>query len=401
MNNKNKEFINTRFNLKIKELETSGLKNNIRILEESNSSQTKIDGKPILNFNSNNFLGFSKDPNVIVAAQRALEKYGVGPGAVRSISGTLAIHRELEKELAKFKGSEDCVVVQSGFVANTALLPTLLGPEDCVISDALNHASIIDGIRLCKTNKKIYEHSNMQDLETKVKEAKASFPNGMILIVTDGVFSMDGEICDLPNIVKIAKKYGAFTYVDDAWGEFSIGKTGRGTPEHFNLHHEVDFEVGTLSKGFGVQGGFITGPKSLINYIRQRSRPFIFSTGLGIAECGAGLAVLKELNSSTKRIETLHQRANYFANGLRKMGFNVPSKTQIIPLMVNDEKLAQAMSKLLYENGIFVTPIVFPTVPKGTARCRFIISTNHTEKELDTCLEIIRKCAKQLNILNN
>ena len=399
MNNKNKEFIDTRFNLKIKELETSGLKNNIRILEESNSSQTKIDGKPILNFNSNNFLGFSKDPNVIAAAQRALEKYGVGPGAVRSISGTLAIHRELEKELAKFKGSEDCVVVQSGFVANTALLPTLLGPEDCVISDALNHASIIDGIRLCKTNKKIYEHSNMQDLETKVKEAKASFPNGMILIVTDGVFSMDGEICDLPNIVKIAKKYGAFTYVDDAWGEFSIGKTGRGTPEHFNLHHEVDFEVGTLSKGFGVQGGFITGPKSLINYIRQRSRPFIFSTGLGIAECGAGLAVLKELNSSTKRIEILHERANYFASGLRKMGFDVPSKTQIIPLMVNDEKLAQAMSKLLYENGIFVTPIVFPTVPKGTARCRFIISTNHTQKELDTCLEIIRKCAKQLNIL--
>ena len=396
----NKSFIDAKFIKKNSDLQESGLFNTIRTLEKGNISKTVIMGKPILNFNSNNFLGFSEDPSVVKAAQEALSKYGVGPGAVRSISGSLQLHIELEKELAKFKRAEDCVVVQSGFVANTALLPILLGPDDCIISDALNHASIIDGIQLAKTNKMIFKHSDMEDLENKVQKAKKQFSSGIIVIATDGVFSMDGEICNLPGIVEIAKKHGAFTYLDDAWGELSLGQTGRGTTEHYNLHGKVDFEVGTLSKGFGVQGGFVTGPSALIKYFKQRSRPFIFSTGLGVAECGAVLAVLKELNYSNERIKKLRHNIEYFSSGLKKMGFEVVSKTQIIPLMICDEKKTQAMSKLLYEHGIFVTPIVFPTVPKNTARCRFIVSAMHTIEDLDTCLAIIKKCAKQLKIID-
>ncbi len=392
------EKVTKLFASKLEELKNDGLFNTIRVLEKPNQTITQIDGKRILNFNSNNFLGFASDPKIINASIKALIDFGVGPGAVRSISGSLDLHRKAEKMLAEFKGAEDCILVQSGFQANTTLIPTVFGADDCVISDSLNHASIIDGIRLSKANKKIYQHANMDDLEAKVKEARSEV-SGMVVIITDGVFSMDGAIANLPEIVKIARANDAMIYVDDAWGELGLGKTGRGTPQHFDLESEIDFEVGTLSKGFGVQGGFITGSKELIGYLRQRGRPFIFSTGLGPAEAGAVIAVLKELNESTARIDKLHENQKYFADGIRKLGFELNSETQIIPLMIKDEKQTQAMSKALFEEGIFVTPIVFPTVPKGTARCRFIVSAEHTKDDLDECLDKIEKCAKKLGII--
>ena len=399
MNNNIEKQIRDKFGSKVQSLKDEGLFNTIRVLEKPNHSRTKIDGRDILNFNSNNFLGFASDPKIIEASKAAIDKFGVGPGAVRSISGSLSIHREAEMKLAKFKGAEDCILVQSGFQANTTLIPTIFGKDDCVVSDALNHASIIDGIRLSKANKKIYAHADMEDLEAKVKEARAEV-SGMVVIITDGVFSMDGAIAKLPEITKIAEENNALVYVDDAWGELGLGKTGRGTPQHYDLEDKVTFEVGTLSKGFGVQGGFIVGPKEMIDYLRQRGRPFIFSTGVGPAEAGAVVAVLDELLESTARIDKLHENRKYFADGITKLGLDIRnSKTQIIPLMINDEKKTQAMSKMLFEEGIFVTPIVFPTVPKGTARCRFIVSAAHTKEDLDECLAKIEKCAKELGII--
>ena len=392
------ENIKKLFGSKIDGLKNDGLFNTIRVLEKPNQTRTQIDGREILNFNSNNFLGFGSDQKIIDASIKAVQEYGVGPGAVRSISGSLDLHRKAEIELAKFKGAEDCILVQSGFQANVTLIPTVFGADDCVISDSLNHASIIDGIRLSKANKKIYQHADMADLEAKVKEARKEV-SGMVVIITDGVFSMDGAIAKLPEIVKIARSNDALVYVDDAWGELGLGKTGRGTPQHFDLEHEIDFEVGTLSKGFGVQGGFITGSKEMIGFLRQRGRPFIFSTGLGPAEAGAVIAVLEELNKSTDRINQLHENKKYFSDGIRKLGFELNSQTQIIPLMIKDEKQTQAMSKMLFEEGIFVTPITFPTVAKGTARCRFIVSAAHTKEDLDECLAKIEKCAKKLGII--
>ena len=381
---------------KVLALKSEGLFNTIRVLEDANKPRTIIDGRKILNFNSNNFLGFSNDPKVIEAAKMAIDAFGVGPGAVRSISGSNALHRELEQRIAKFKGTEDALVVQSGFISNTAFFPTMFSPEDCILSDALNHASIIDAIRLGKANKKIYKHSDMADLEAKLKEASEEFP-GMKVIITDGVFSMDGEICNLPEISRLAQKYGALVAVDDAWGELGLGKTGRGTPEHFGIH--VDFELGSLSKGFGIQGGFICGTKEVIGFLRQRSRPFLFSTGLGVPECGAAIEVLKQLEKSTKKITKLHENVKYFQEGIAKLGFTNDSETQIQPVFTNDEFKAQEMSKKLFEKGVFVTPIVFPTVPKGTARCRFIISAAHTKQDLDECLAIIKEVAGELDLL--
>ena len=393
---KDNKQLKTHFSSKVQALKDEGLFNTIRVLEDANQPRTIIDGRKILNFNSNNFLGFANDPKVKAAAKAAIDKFGVGPGAVRSISGSNALHRELEKKIAKFKGTEDALVVQSGFISNTAFFPTLFGPDDCILSDALNHASIIDAIKLGKANKKIYKHSDMDDLEEKLKQANDEFP-GMKVIVTDGVFSMDGEICNLPEITRLAKKYNALVAVDDAWGELGLGKTGRGTPEHFNLG--VDFELGSLSKGFGVQGGFICGSKEIINFLRQRSRPFLFSTGLGVPECGAAIAVLEELEQSTSRITKLHENVKYFQEGIAKLGFTNDSETQIQPLFTNDEKKGQEMSKRLFEKGVFVTPIVFPTVPKGTARCRFIISAAHSKQDLDECLEIIKDVATEIGLI--
>ena len=393
---KNNEQLKKLYQSKVDDLKKDGLFNTIRVLEKANQPRTIIDGRKILNFNSNNFLDFANDPKVKAAAKKAIDDFGVGPGAVRSISGSNSLHQELEARIAKFKGSEDALVVQSGFIANTAFFPTMFGPNDCIISDALNHASIIDAIRLGKANKKIYKHSDMEDLEIKLKEANAEF-SGLKIIVTDGVFSMDGEICNLPEIKILAQKYDALIAIDDAWGELGLGKTGRGTPQHYGI--DVDFEIGSLSKGFGVQGGFICGSKEVINFLRQRSRPFLFSTGLGVPECGAAIEVLKQLEVSTNKITTLHKNVKYFQKGIAKLGFSNDSETQIQPVFTGDEFKAQEMSKQLFKNGVFVTPIVFPTVPKGTARCRFIISAAHTKQDLDECLTIIEEVAKDLELI--
>lgn len=382
------------------DLKISGMFNDIKVLETPQDAWVYIKGRKILNLCSNNFLGFANDSKVKIAAQAGIEKYGCGPGAVRSISGTSQVHIDFENALAKYKHTDSAIVVQSGFNANTALIPTIIGKNDAVISDELNHASLIDAIRLTKAHRYIYSHSNMEELESKLKIIRANPEvTGMVLIVTDGVFSMDGDIANLPDIVRLAKKYDAYTYVDDAWGEFGLGKNGRGTVEHYSLHGEIDLETGTLSKGFGLSGGFIAGKQFLIDYLRQRSRPFLFSTGLNLSTCAAGLAILEELTNDISRIHKLWANTRYFKEKLVKIGFKNTSPTQIIPIMVYEEKKAQEMSKLLMEEGVYVTPIVFPTVTKGKARCRIIISAAHTTKDLDFGLSKVEKVAKQLKLI--
>lgn len=381
-------------------LRNENLYNNIRYLQSANDAYIIVDGKKVLNMCSNNYLGFANDPIAKKAAAAALEKYGVGPGAVRSISGSMDIHLEFERALAKFKGVESVLLVQSGFQAATALIPTILTKEDVVFTDQLNHACIIDGIRLSKVNKYIYKHKDMADLEEKLKDAQDKFPGKLKVIITDGVFSMDGDIADLPTIVKLAKKYGACTYVDDAHGEGVLGSHGRGIVEHFNLQGQVEFELGTLSKAFGIVGGIIGGSKELIDFLRQRARPFLFSTGVTLPTCGAGLAVVEEMTKSDARVKKLWSNAKYFKDRLRSLKLDIgKTETPIVPVMTFSEKKAEIMTKRLFEEGILVTKIIYPTVARGLARCRVMISAAHSREDLDFCLEKIEMVARELELI--
>lgn len=391
----------------IEEMKTKGLYTPVRVLESPQGPWFTIDGKKLLNLCSNNYLGFAQDKRLVAAVVKAVKKYGVGAGAVRPISGNLALHMQAEEALAKLKGAEAAFLLPGGFIANIVAVATIVGKEDIVISDELNHASIIDAIKLAQVkNKFIYKHNDMGELEMRLKEAvalaatpKTDGNKPIILVVSDGVFSMDGDIAPLPAIVRLAKQYGAITMVDDAHGEGVLGD-GRGIAHHFGLQGELDIEVGTLSKAFGVLGGVITGKKELIEYYRQKGRPYLFSTGLTVADTAAVIEGAKILSSSKSLVKKLWDNAAYLRVGFQKMGFDTGrTQTPITPVMLGDENLAKDFSKKLLENGVFATPIKFPMVALGKARIRVMPSASHTKKDLDFGLKVFEKVGRELNVL--
>ena len=381
------------------ELKNQGLYIYIRTLEGPQGAWLKIEGKKVLNLCSNNYLGFADEPRLKEAAKKAIDYWGVGPGAVRTIAGSLKIHEELEEALAKFKGVEAALFFQTGFITNQAVIPTLIGAEDAVFSDELNHASIIDGIRLTKAKRYVYKHNDLDDLKAKLEEAsKENFRRK--LIVTDGVFSMDGDLAPLPGIVELAEKYDAMVMVDDAHGEGVLGSHGKGIVDHFDLHGKVDIEVGTLSKAFGVVGGYVAGKRELIDYLKQKSRPFLFSSPLSPADTAAALEAVKILMESDERVKRLWDNAKYFKEKMNELGFDTGhSETPITPVMLYDAKLATEFSKKLFEEGVFAQAIGYPTVPKGKARIRVMISAVHTKEDLDFAIEKFEKVGKELNVI--
>jgi glycine C-acetyltransferase len=381
------------------ELEEKGLLVKIRTLESPQGAWLNIEGKKVLNMCSNNYLGLCFDEELKEAAIDGIRKWGVGPGAVRSIAGTLELHNELERELAKFKRVESTLVVQSGFNANQSVIAPIVSEEDAILSDELNHASIIDGVRLTKAMRYVWKHKDVNDLETQLRKAESDGARRK-LVITDGVFSMDGDLAPLPEIVEKTNKYGAILMVDDAHGEGVLGSHGRGIVDHFGLHGSVDIEVGTLSKAFGVVGGFVAGKKTLIDYLKQKARPFLFSSSLSPAETSAAIAAVRKLSSSDELVKTLWSNAGYFKDQLKALGFDTGhSETPITPVMLYDAKLSSTFSKRLFEESIFASSIGFPTVPKGKARIRVMISASHSRKDLDFAVSKFELIGKELGVI--
>lgn len=378
-------------------LKKEGLYKNIKTIESAVGGRVKINGKTLLNFCSNNYLGLANEERLKTAAKKAIDKYGVGPAAVRSIAGTMDLHLQLEDKLRKFKKAEDVISFQGGFMANLAVIPALVGKEDVIYSDALNHASIIDACRLSKAEIVAYEHSDPKDLEKKIKVDKTHTKK---LIVTDGVFSMDGDIAPLPALQKIAEKYNAILMVDDAHGEGVLGNKGRGIVDHFKLHGKVDVEVGTMSKAFGVVGGYVAGNKRIIEWLRQKARPFLFSSAATPADTAACIEAVNILEKSDTRIKKLWSNAKYLKEEMKKMGFDVGhSTTPIIPVMLGEATLAQEFSKKLFDEGIFAVAIGYPTVAAGKARIRVMNTSAHTKKDLDIALKAFKKIGKELKVI--
>jgi glycine C-acetyltransferase len=383
---------------KLDELKSQSLFINVKTIESPMGPKIKVDGIWVLNFCSNNYLGLANHPALLKAAKKAIDEFGIGPTAVRTIAGTTKLHLELESALAKFKKAEDVITFQSGFNANLATIPALIQEEDTIFSDELNHASIIDACRLSKAEVVRYKHGNPVDLESKIKSQKSKFKN---LIVTDGVFSMDGDIAPLPELVEIAEKNNCLLMVDDAHGEGVLGESGRGIVDHFALHGKVDVEVGTLSKAFGVVGGFVAGKKLIVDWLKQRARPYLFSSAMTIPDVAACLAAVKILEDSNDLVSKLWENSKYFKEKLSKSGFDIgKSQTPITPVMLGDAKLAQEFSKKLYEQGIFATAIKYPTVPVGLARIRVMISASHSKDNLDTALDAFGKVGRELKVIN-
>ncbi len=379
-------------------LKEQGLYNRIRTIGSAQGAWLTVDGKNVLNFCSNNYLGLANHPRIVEAAKEATKKYGVGPAAVRSIAGTMDLHVQLEQRLAKFKGAQDVITFQSGFTANLGTISALVGKEDVIFSDRLNHASIIDGCRLSGAKIIPYEHNDPSALEDAIKDNASSFRRA--LIVTDGVFSMDGDIAPLPDLYEVAKKYDILFMVDDAHGEGVLGKGGRGIVDHFGLHGKVDIEVGTMSKAFGVVGGMVAGDKVIIEWLRQRGRPFLFSSAVTAPDAAACLAAVDLLEESTELVDKLWANAKYFKAEMKKLGFDTGvSETPITPVMLGEAPLAQQFSRDLFEEGVFAMAIGFPTVPKGKARIRVMISAAHDNDDLGKGLEAFEKVGKKLNVI--
>ncbi len=357
-----------------------------------------VDGKRVLNFCTNNYLGLANHPRLKEAAKAAIDKWGVGPAAVRSIAGTQELHLELERRLAAFKKVEDALYVQSGFCANQAAIPPLVGKEDVIFSDRLNHASIIDGARLSGARIVVYEHCDPADLEAKIKEHLPNHRRG--LMVTDGVFSMDGDIAPLDKLMEVADRYGVLTMVDDAHGEGVLGQGGRGIVDHFGLHGKFDVEIGTLSKAFGVVGGVIAGKKVIVDYLRQKARPFLFSSAVTPADTAACLAAVDLLEESEELVKKLWANAEYFRAEMKRMGFDTgKSQTPIVPVMLGDAGLAKEFSRELFEAGVFAMSIGFPTVPRGMARIRVMNTAAHSRDDLDRGLEAFRAVGRKLGVI--
>lgn len=383
----------------IQKLKDDGLYNRIRTLSSPQGAWLVVDGKRVLNFCSNNYLGLANHPHIVQATQEAVKKYGVGPAAVRSIAGTMELHLELERRLAAFKGVEAAITFQSGFTANLGTIPALVGKDDAVFSDELNHASIIDGCRLSGAKIIRYAHCNPQDLERVLNEERQKFPRAMV--ITDGVFSMDGDIAPLDKIYEVVQNYNAILMVDDAHGEGVIGKGGRGIVDHFGLHGKVDVEVGTLSKAFGVVGGVSAGNPVVVEWLRQRGRPFLFSSAMTVPDVAACLAAVDILEGSTELVDKLWENTRYFKTEVRGLGFDTGlSTTPITPIMLGEAPLAQQFSRELFEAGLFAMSIGFPTVPKGKARIRVMISAAHARQDLDKGLEIFAGVGRKLGVIN-
>jgi glycine C-acetyltransferase len=395
------ESMSTKLDWLVKEidgLKEQGLYNRIRTIGSAQGARLVVDGKDVLNFCSNNYLGLANHPKIVEAARNVTEKYGVGPAAVRSIAGTMDLHVELEQRLAKFKGAEDVITFQSGFTANLGTIAALVGKEDVIFSDRLNHASIIDGCRLSGAKIIAYEHNDPAALEAAIKEAAGTYRRA--LIVTDGVFSMDGDIAPLPALYEVAKKYDILFMVDDAHGEGVLGKGGRGIVDHFGLHGKVDIEVGTMSKAFGVVGGMVAGDKVIIEWLRQRGRPFLFSSAVTAPDAAACLAAVDLLEESTALVDKLWDNARYFKSEMKKLGFDTGvSETPITPVMLGEAPLAQQFSRELFDNGVFAMAIGFPTVPRGKARIRVMISASHDRDDLGQGLEAFQKVGKKLGVI--
>ncbi len=383
---------------KIQELKDQGVYRKLPVLEGPNEAEVILNGKKVINLSSNNYLGFANHPRLKKASIEAIEKYGAGAGAVRTIIGNMTIHEELEELLAKFKREEAAMVYQSGFNCNAGTIQAVTEKGDIIISDELNHASIIDGSRLSRADKAIYKHADMDSLEQVLKESRDKYRN--ILIITDGVFSMDGDIAKLPEIVELAEKYEAMTYVDDAHGSGVLGESGRGTVDHFGLHGRVDFTIGTLSKAIGVVGGYVAGSKTMQEWLNHRGRPILFSTSLTPASAGAIIEAITMLMETTEYTDRLWKNARYFKQKLGALGFNTGhSETPITPVIIGDEAKTMEFSRKLFENGVFVSGIVFPTVPKGTGRLRCMVTAGHTEEQLDRAVAAFEKVGKEMNIL--
>jgi glycine C-acetyltransferase len=381
-------------------MKEAGLYGTIRTIESPQGAWVRIEGKDYINLCSNNYLGLCNDPRLVSKVKEYVDKYGVGPGAVRTIAGTMTPHIELERKLAEFKGAEAALVLQSGFCANLAVIPTLLSSQDDIIySDSLNHASIIDACRLTKARVVRYEHSNLDDLKARLEENKET--KGKQMLVTDGVFSMDGDIAKLPEIVDLCEEYGVIVAVDDAHGEGVLGRGGRGIVDHFNLHGRVDVEVGTLSKAFGVMGGVVAGSKVLIDYIRQKARPNLFSSALTIPDVAANLASVELLTESEDRYNKLWSNGKFLKKELKAAGFDTGnSETPITPVIIGEAQDAKDFSAKLFEKGVFATAIAYPTVPRGTARIRCMVSAAHSEDDLSRAVEIFREVGKEMGIIS-
>jgi glycine C-acetyltransferase len=383
----------------IDSLKQQGLFNTIRTIESPQGAWLTVDGKHVLNFCSNNYLGLANHPALLKAAAEAMHRYGVGPAAVRSIAGTMGLHLELEKRLAAFKGVEAAITFQSGFTANLAVIPALVGKDDVIFSDRLNHASIIDGCRLSGAKIAAYDHNSPSHLREVIKAERATnFRRA--LIVTDGVFSMDGDIAPLPEIYEVARDEDILLMVDDAHGEGVLGRGGRGIVDHFGLHGKVDVEVGTLSKAFGVMGGLVAGKQIIVDWLRQRGRPFLFSSAVTVPDAAACLAAVDLLEASTELVDRLWDNARYFKAEMKTLGFDTGvSTTPITPVMLGEAPLAQKFSRALFENGVFAMAIGFPTVAKGKARIRVMISAAHSHDDLDKGLAAFAKVGKELGVV--
>jgi glycine C-acetyltransferase len=383
---------------RLEQWKREGTYQRLRVLESASAAQSRFDGKEVINLASNNYLGLTTHPKLRAAAIEATRRYGVGSGAVRTISGTMRLHMQLEERIAAFKRAEACVVFQSGFAANAGTVAAILEPEDHIISDELNHASIIDGCRLSKAKIHVFPHQDVAAAD-KILEELESVP-GRKLLVTDGVFSMDGDIAPLPGLVEAAARRGAIMMLDDAHSSGVLGRNGRGTVDHFDLHGRVDIQVGTLSKAIGVLGGYVCGSRDLIEFLYHRARPFLFSTSHPPALAAACLAAFDVLEQEPERIQNLWENTRYFKAGLAAAGFDTgASQTPITPVLVGDAALAHRLSRELFEEGVLATGIGFPTVPKGRARVRTIVAATHTKGELDRALEAFRRVGGRLGLI--
>ncbi|HEV2423738.1 MAG TPA: glycine C-acetyltransferase [Terriglobia bacterium] len=370
----------------------------LRILQTEQLPVSRFDGREVINLSSNNYLGLTTHPKLRQYAIDATQKYGVGSGAVRTIAGTMSIHMELEEKIAKFKHVEASVVFQSGFTANAGTVSAILGKEDVIISDALNHASIIDGCRLSRAEIKVFPHKDMTACEDVLKSLENH--KGHKLLITDGVFSMDGDIAPLPDLVQLAEKYGCIMMIDDAHSSGVLGRNGRGTVDHFQLHGRVDVQVGTLSKAIGALGGYVCATRDTIDYLYHRARPFLFSTSHPPSVAASCIAAFEVLEEEPQLIDKLWSNTRFFKSGLQKLGFDTgASETPITPVMVGDAALAHEFSRQLFQNGVFAMGIGFPTVAKGKARIRTIVTATHTEAELARALDIMDTVARSLKII--
>ena len=384
----------------IEDLKAKGLYRRLRVVESEQKSRCVIDGREVITLSSNNYLGLNTHPRLRQAALDAVEKFGAGSGAVRTIAGTMSLHEELEARLATFKHTEAVLTFQSGFTANTGVIPILAPEGATIVSDALNHASIIDGIRLTKAERKIFPHGDIDVLRQALAEVRGKDADRTILVITDGVFSMDGDIAKLPEIVEAAEEADAIVYVDDAHASGVLGRNGRGTVDHFDLHGRVHVQVGTLSKAIGVLGGYVASTQSLRTVLEHKARPFLFSTSHPPAVAAACLAAIDVLEQEPQLIEKLWDNTRHFKAGLERIGFDTGnSETPITPVIVGAGALAHRFSDRLFEEGVFAMGIGFPTVPEDKSRVRTIVTAEHSTEELDICLEVFERVGRELAII--